>query len=146
MRNNMDNSMQEPNKDSSDQPKKRGRPKKSLVDSKTTGKRNKVGRPKGDAGIMNEYKARMLASPKSAKVLEAIFDAALDNEHKAQAAAWKLIVDRILPVGAFEKEVIKDAGRSAIQINISGVGTAEVTDTQGNSGEEDYIDGEYSES
>ena len=151
----MDNSIQEPNKDNSepdpakggsDSPKKRGRPKKSLVDSKTTGKRNKVGRPKGDAGIMNEYKARMLASPKSAKVLEAIFDAALDNEHKAQAAAWKLIVDRILPVGAFEKEVIKDAGRSAIQINISGVGTAEVTDTQGNSGEEDYIDGEYSES
>ena len=151
----MDNSIQEPNKDNSgpdpakggsDSPKKRGRPKKSLVDSKTTGKRNKVGRPKGDAGIMNEYKARMLASPKSAKVLEAIFDAALDNDHKAQAAAWKLIVDRILPVGAFEKEVIKDAGRSAIQINISGVGTAEVTDTQGNSGEEDYIDGEYSES
>ena len=126
-------------------PKKRGRPRKNLVDSKTAGKRGKVGRPKGDSAVMNEYKARMLASPKSAKVLEAIFDAALDNEHKAQAAAWKLIVDRILPVGAFEKEVIKDAGRSAIQINISGVGTAEVTDTQENSGEEDYIDGEYSE-
>ena len=126
-------------------PKKRGRPRKNLVDSKTAGKRGKVGRPKGDSAVMNEYKARMLASPKSAKVLEAIFDAALDNDHKAQAAAWKLIVDRILPVGAFEKEVIKDAGRSAIQINISGVGTAEVTDTQENSGEEDYIDGEYSE-
>ena len=94
---------------------------------------------------MNEYKARMLASPKSAKVLEAIFDAALDNEHKAQAAAWKLIVDRILPVGAFEKEVIKDAGRSAIQINISGVGTAEVTEPRSDSEGGDYIDGEYSE-
>lgn len=122
-------------------PKKRGRPKKSLVDSKTAGKRNKVGRPKGDAGIMNEYKARMLASPKSAKVLEAIFDAALDNEHKAQAAAWKLIVDRILPVGAFEKEVIKDAGRNAISINISGVGHTEITSSspsgdQGESGED----------
>ena len=127
-------------------PKKRGRPKKSLVDSKTSGKRNKVGRPKGDAGIMNEYKARMLASPKSAKVLEAIFDAALDNEHKAQAAAWKLIVDRILPVGAFEKEVIKDAGRNSISINISGVGHTEITSssqggTQGPSGEDqDYLE------
>jgi hypothetical protein len=29
-------------------------------------------------------------------------------------------------VGAFEKDVVKDAGRNAIQINISGVGTAEV--------------------
>lgn len=118
---------QDPTEASSNPPKKRGRPKKSLVDSKTAGKRNKVGRPKGDAGIMNEYKARMLASPKSAKVLEAIFDAALDNDHKAQAAAWKLIVDRILPVGAFEKEVIKDAGRNAISINISGVGHTEIT-------------------
>lgn len=142
----MDNSIQEPNKDSSDQPKKRGRPKKSLVDSKTAGKRNKVGRPKGDAGIMNEYKARMLASPKSAKVLEAIFDAALNDDHKAQAAAWKLIVDRILPVGAFEKEVIKDAGRNAISINISGVGHTEITSSsdsgnQGESGEDqDYLE------
>ena len=30
-------------------------------------------------------------------------------------------------VGAFEKEVVKDGGRNAIQINISGVGTAEVS-------------------
>ncbi len=69
----------------------------------------------------------MLASPKSRKVLETIFDAALDHDHKNQAAAWKLVMDRILPVGAFEKDVVKDNGRNAIQINISGVGTAEVT-------------------
>ncbi len=68
----------------------------------------------------------MLASVKSKKVLETIFDAALDNEHKNQAAAWKLVMDRILPVGAFEKDVIKDSGRNAIQINITGVGAAEV--------------------
>jgi hypothetical protein len=127
-------------------PKKRGRPRKADVEKYKKGNRGVRGRPKGDAARMNEFKARVLASPKSEKVLESIFNAALDDEHKGQQAAWKLIVDRILPVGAFEKEVIKDAGRSAIQINISGVGTAEVTDTQGNSGEEDYIDGEYSES
>ena len=46
---------------------------------------------------------------------------------KNQAAAWKLIMDRMLPVGAFEKDVVKDTGRNAIQINISGVGTAEVS-------------------
>ena len=126
-------------------PKKRGRPRKNLVDSKTAGKRGKVGRPKGDAGIINEYKARMLASPKSEKVLETIFNAALDDDHKHQSAAWKLVMDRILPVGVFEKEVMKDGGRNAIQINISGVGTAEVTSPQGGSGDEDYIDGEFSE-
>jgi hypothetical protein len=132
--------------DGSSTPKKRGRPKKALVDSKKRGNRGVRGRPKGDAAIMNELKARVLASPKSAKVLESIFNAALDDEHKNQSAAWKLLMDRILPVGAFEKEVIKDAGRSAIQINISGVGTAEITEPRSDSEGGDYIDGEYSES
>ena len=105
----------------------RGRPRKSEVAAVKPGNKGQVGRPKGDAAIINEYKARMLASPKSRKVLETIFDAALDNDHKNQAAAWKLVMDRILPVGAFEKDVVKDSGRNAIQINISGVGTAEVS-------------------
>src|SRR5210317_564090 len=96
-----------------------GRPRKRTVASKKRGGRGKVGRPKGDAAIINDYKARMLASPKSRKVLETIFDAALDNDHKNQAAAWKLVIDLILPVGAFEKEVIQGAGRNAIQINIT---------------------------
>src|SRR5210317_1506286 len=104
----------------------RGRPKQKEIRAKTAGSRGKVGRPKGDATIINEYKARMLASPKSVKVLETIFEAALDHDHKNQAAAWKLVMDRILPVGAFEKEVTKDGGRSAIQINITGVGGATV--------------------
>ena len=113
---------------SEETPKKRGRgrPRKGEIVEKTAGTRGKVGRPKGDASIINEYKARMLAAPKSAKVLETIFDAALDNEHKNQAAAWKLLMDRIIPVGAFEKEVTKDGHRSAIQINITGVGGATV--------------------
>ena len=104
----------------SEEKRKVGRPPKSELSSNI--KRNAVGRPKGDAAIINEYKARMLSSPKSRKVLDAIFDAALDNEHKNQAAAWKLIVDRIVPVSYFEQDVIKQSGRSAIQINITGLG------------------------
>jgi hypothetical protein len=62
----------------------------------------------------------MLNSPKSAKVLEAIYDAALNDEHKNQAAAWKLIVDRIVPVSAFEAS--KQGGQTpSISINISGL-------------------------
>ena len=116
--------------------RKIGRPPKNELSANT--KRNAVGRPKGDAAIINEYKARMLSSPKSRKVLDAIFDAALDNEHKNQAAAWKLIVDRIVPVSSFEQDVIKQGGRSAIQINITGLGASvsepetvdEVTDVE----------------
>ena len=126
---------------SDETPKKRGRgrPRKGEIVEKTAGSRGKVGRPKGDASIINEYKARMLASPKSELVLQTIFDAATNDDHKNQAAAWKLIMDRILPVGAFEKDVIKDAGRNAIQINITGVGSTTVSESV-ESGEE--IDGE----
>ena len=108
--------------------RKRGRPRKTDVKAVKKGNRNAVGRPKGDAAIINEYKARMLASPKSRKVLDTIFEAAMDNDHKNQAAAWKLVMDRILPVAAFEKDIVKDGGRNAIQINITGVGSAEVKD------------------
>jgi len=119
--------------------RKRGRPKKTEIKAKTAGSRGQVGRPKGDASIINEYKARMLASPKSELVLQTIFDAATNDDHKNQAAAWKLIMDRILPVGAFEKDVIKDAGRNSIQINITGVGSTEIV---GGPEEGDIIDGE----
>lgn len=119
--------------------KRRGRPPKSEVDLKE--QKRPVGRPKGDATIINEYKQRMLASPKSRKVLDAIFEAALDNEHKNQAAAWKLVMDRILPVAAFEKDVTTGASRNAIQINITGVtGVSTQEPTQGETYEGDYSD------
>ena len=116
--------------------KKLGRPTKASLKKP----KGIIGRPKGDATIINEYKARMLASPKSAKVLEAIFDAALDHDHKNQASAWKLVMDRVAPVAAFEKEIIKGGGKSAIQINITGVGS---TDISGTSEDKDISDAEY---
>jgi hypothetical protein len=123
---------------------KRGRPKKTDLVSNKRGNRGVRGRPKGDAAIINEYKARMLSSPKSAKVLEAIFDAALDNDHKNQAAAWKLVMDRVLPTAAFEKDVIKSGGKNSISINITGVGSTSISSASEDN--EDYIEGEYVES
>jgi len=105
--------------------RKAGRPKKSLVQSKKEGNRNKVGRPKGDADAIKEYKARLLASPKSKKVLDSILNAALDDDHKNQAAAWKLLVDRLMPLSYFDKDKVS-GGRSAVNITITGVG-GEVT-------------------
>ena len=70
----------------------KGRPPKASLKPKP----RPVGRPKGDAAIINEYKQRMLASPKSIKVLDSIFNAALNDDHKNQAAAWKLLMDRML--------------------------------------------------
>lgn len=118
----------------------RGRPKKTDVAAVKKGNRGVRGRPKGDAAVMNEYKARMLASPKSAKVLEAIFNAALDDDHKNQAAAWKLVMDRVAPTAMFEKEVVQGSNRSAIQINITGVGSTEIL---GSPEDGSTIEGEY---
>ena len=100
--------------------RKAGRPKKGEIVAKKTKNKGVLGRPKGDTAIINEYKIRMLNSPKSAKVLEAIYDAALNDEHKNQAAAWKLIVDRIVPVSAFEATK-QGGGTPQISINISGL-------------------------
>ena len=103
----------------------RGRPKKGEIVALKKKNTGVIGRPKGDTAIINEYKLRMLNSPKSAKVLEAIYDAALDNEHKNQAAAWKLIVDRIVPVSVFE--AVKQGGQTPqISINISSLGSPEI--------------------
>tara|TARA_R110000803_G_scaffold73775_4_gene137670 strand:+ start:1668 stop:2024 length:357 start_codon:yes stop_codon:yes gene_type:complete len=114
--------------------RKIGRPSK-------TEKKKAVGRPKGDAAVINEYKTRMLASPKSRKVLDSILEAALNDEHKHQAVAWKIVADRILPVAAFEKGVRDSGGKSAIQINITGVGGATTTI----SGGDDISEGDFTE-
>ena len=118
-----------------EEPQKRtkiGRPKKSEI--KEIKESRSVGRPKGEAAIINEYKLRMLNSPKSARVLEAIYDAALNDEHKNQAAAWKLIVDRIVPVSAFEQSKQGNGSMPQISINITGLSTPTV------STDEDVID------
>jgi hypothetical protein len=109
--------------------RKAGRPKKGEIVAKKQKNKGVLGRPKGDTAIINEYKARMLNSPKSAKVLEAIYDAALDDQHKNQAAAWKLIVDRIVPVSAFE--AAKQNGLvPQISINISSLGTPSIVEEE----------------
>jgi hypothetical protein len=100
--------------------RKRGRPKKNDVQALTKGNRGKIGRPKGDASAIEEYKARMLASPKSREVMDSIFNAALDDDHKNQSAAWKLIVDRIMPLSYFEKDKLSN-GRAAVSITINGI-------------------------
>jgi hypothetical protein len=97
----------------------RGRPRRGeIVEKKKPGT---VGRPKGDSAIIADYRARMLASPKSRLVLEKIYDAALDDEHKNQSAAWKLLMDRLLPLSHFEKDK-EGGGRPAVSITITGVG------------------------
>jgi hypothetical protein len=113
-----------------------GRPKKADIVSKTRGHIAKRGRPPGEAAAMAEFKARLVHSPKSRKVIDKIVEAALDDDHKHQSAAWKIIADRILPLSQFEKNV---GGKSAITINISGLNDATISA----SSDEETIEGEY---
>jgi hypothetical protein len=118
--------------------RKRGRPRKSDVEALKKGNRGKVGRPKGDASAIEEYKARMLASPKSREVMDSIFNAALDDDHKSQSAAWKLIIDRILPLSYFEKDKLSN-GRAAVNITINGIDSSDPISI-GNTIDEEDID------
>ena len=118
----------------------RGRPKKGEIVAKKSKNRGTLGRPKGDKAIIDEYKARMLSSPKSAKVLETILDAALNDDHKNQAAAWKLVIDRILPTSVFE-QTKQGGGAPSIVINVSGMSSPVIDATEVDS--QDIEDVEY---
>lgn len=121
--------------------KRVGRPRKEEIESKKKGNRGVVGRPKGDAAAIQEYKARLLSSPKSRKVIDSIFNAALDDDHKNQSAAWKLIIDRVMPLSYFEKDKLS-GGKSAINITISGVGDTIVKGETIEEGEFEDVDSE----
>lgn len=85
---------------------------------------------------MKDYRMRMLRSPKSPEVLKKIMDAALDDDHKHQAAAWKLVVDRIAPLASFEKS--GGNGQPKVEINITGLSSPTVST-------EEAVDGEFEE-
>lgn len=106
--------------------KRVGRPTKAELKSKGPGGRGKVGRPKGDAAIMNEYKRRMLASPSSRKVMAKVFEVALDDTHKHQAACMKMIMDRVAPLSSFEADAKGGKAAGGINITITGVGAVDV--------------------
>lgn len=95
----------------------RGRPtKKELSEAKLP-----RGRPRGDNYAIEQFKARLLASPRSGAVVDKILEAALDDEHKNQAAAWKLLIDRMLPLSYFEKDKLT-GGKPSVSITINGIG------------------------
>tara|TARA_B110000444_G_C18433583_1_gene407973 strand:+ start:83 stop:502 length:420 start_codon:yes stop_codon:yes gene_type:complete len=100
--------------------RKRGRPKKGLEKPKAKRKAasEKVA---SNREAMSQFKQRILRSPKANSVLTSIFDAALDKEDPHRAVAWKLLIDRFAPIRDFEGDQL--AGRSSVNITITGVGS-----------------------
>lgn len=108
--------------------RKAGRPKKKDIESKKVGKRGTVGRPVGDAGRIQELKARLLATTGD-RVINKIVEIAMTDGHPVQGAALKMCIDRVLPLSYFDKD---KAGGSTpqISINITGISSPTVDATQ----------------
>jgi hypothetical protein len=102
-------------------PRRRGRPPKSIVESKKN--RGKVGRPAGDAARIQEFKARLLSSS-GTKIIDTVLRKAMDDNDKDQVACLKMCLDRMLPTSLFEKDA--KGQRNAVTINITGLGETKV--------------------
>ena len=70
--------------------------------SKTPDKR---GRLAGIRARQLELKQTLLEHPDVSKVIETVIRTALDDNHKNQTAAQKILMDRMLPISTFEKAV-----------------------------------------
>jgi hypothetical protein len=63
----------------------------------------KRGRPAGMRARQLELKQTLLEHPDVPTVIETVVRTALDDTHKNQTAAQKLLMDRILPISTFDK-------------------------------------------
>ena len=115
----------------------KGRPPKTDLQAVRNRTKNKVGRPVGDAGRLQEFKERLLATG-GTRILDKMIQIALDDEHPGQMAAIKLAMDRILPASVFD--TTKSGGTMPqISINISGLNNP-VVSTNDQSLDDDVID------
>ena len=81
--------------------------------SKTPVKR---GRPAGTRARQLELKQTLLEHPDVPAVIETVVRTALDETHKNQTAAQKILMDRILPINTFDK---KYDTKEKLTINVS---------------------------
>ena len=95
----------------------RGRPPKADMLAVKNRTKNKIGRPVGDTGRIQEFKERLLATG-GTRILDKMISIALNDNHPGQMAAIKMSIDRLLPVSLFEAS--KAAGSfPTVSINIS---------------------------
>jgi sulfur relay (sulfurtransferase) complex TusBCD TusD component (DsrE family) len=80
----------------------------------------KRGRPAGIRASQLALQQKLFEHPDNNKVIEAVYRAALDDEHRNQDAAQKLLMDRMLPISVCDKAA--DV-RQAVKITINSVPT-----------------------
>jgi hypothetical protein len=90
--------------------------------------------PKTDHQRIKELKELMIRSG-GKDVAEKVIQIALNDDHPGQMAALKMCMDRTLPIGMFEKD---KSQRSAITINITGLGQEPITVGENNAEDVEY--------
>lgn len=99
--------------------------------------RKPVTTPEGKRQRLQDFKEMLLSPTNGTKVIRKVLEIALDDGHPGQMTALKMCLDRQLPISSFE-EAKGTGGRTAIQINITGVEPAvtlsggDVTDVEPN--------------
>lgn len=94
--------------------------------------------PKTDNQRLKELKELMIRSG-GKDVAQKVIEIALNDDHPGQMAALKMCIDRTLPISMFEKD---KSQRSAVTINITGLGETPTIIEADPSGPED-IEAKY---
>jgi hypothetical protein len=81
--------------------------------------------PKTDSQRIKDLKDMLIRSS-GKDVVQKMIDIAMNDNHPAQMAAIKMCVDRTLPVRMFDKD---KGQRSAVTINITGIGAPAASST-----------------
>ena len=105
-------------------PKTRGKgrpPKADLIAVKERNK-GKIGRPVGDAGRIQEFKERLLATG-GTRIIDKVVSIAMNDDHPGQMAALRMSLDRLLPLSMFEASKNGNGSVPQISINITGMST-----------------------
>ena len=92
--------------------------------------------PKTDSQRIKDLKDMLIRSS-GKDVVQKMIDIAMNDNHPAQMAAIKMCVDRTLPVSMFEKD---KSQRSAVTINITGIGAPTVNASDANAPDADIVD------
>ena len=112
------------------QPVKRGRGRPRKEDRLMTRlqwedqKKQVAGRPKGMRTAIKKLEERLLDANRIDRVIDSIVKAACDDENKNQAAAWKIIMDRMAPMSHYDKNKLGD--RPMININVTTAGDTSI--------------------
>ena len=112
------------------QPVKRGRGRPRKEDRLMTRlqwedqKKQVAGRPKGLRTAIKKLEERLIDANRIDLVIDSIVRAACDDENKNQAAAWKLIMDRMAPMSHYDKNKLGD--RPMININVTTAGDTSI--------------------